>query len=154
MVYVFLIFIALMMLYMIVLKPLIPMVLLKLKFGDKTSLFFFPILGSLHTFQQSLKRNGDAFGEYKKIIFKNPNKKFFIENIMTQPFLLFVDKDYQKEVYQNHQNYKKLDVIGDKYLYILYFIIVDFFIRACYFKWEINGNSSELFCRILFVMIS
>ncbi|CAD8205743.1 unnamed protein product [Paramecium pentaurelia] len=98
-------------LYRIILKPLIPLLILKLQFGKQAYLWYAPIWGLLKYNFRSLKQNGDFFDDLRKRMRQNPKVKMLLTNFLDKPFINFVDSEYVKKMYLDHQNFPKFNLL-------------------------------------------
>ncbi|CAD8199300.1 unnamed protein product [Paramecium octaurelia] len=98
-------------LYRIVLKPLIPLLILKLQFGKEAYLWYAPIWGLLKYNFRSLKQNGDFFDDLRKRMRENPQVKILLTNFLDKPFINFVDSEYIKKMYLEYQNFPKFNLL-------------------------------------------
>ena len=81
---------------LIVLKPLVYLIPLKLKYGNKTVLKYYPILGLQKYLLNSLKKHGDVYSLIKNTVRTNPDVKFAIGNLLLEPAIEFLDHTYAK----------------------------------------------------------
>lgn len=104
-------------LYFIVLKPLVPILQIKFKFGNAAMVEYFPLIGNLRKFNSGLKQHNDFFHHFKFINSgQNPYIKFRLSNLLSTVMIGITDPEYYKQVLTDHNNYDKFDVIGHKYL--------------------------------------
>lgn len=107
--------------YFLVIKPLVPLIKIKLQFGAEASLDYYPFIGDSHRFKKNQKKFNDPFYHLRHF---NANvqtyKKFRLTNLMDQPLIGINDPEYYKQVFVDHHNYEKFDVIGHEYYFCLY----------------------------------
>jgi hypothetical protein len=99
----------------LVLKPLVHILYLKYQLGSKANVKFFPLMGYFHYFAKNFELHGDAFWN-ERAMSKNPNAICVLTNMMIWPMINLGDHTYAKEMYLNHENYEKWDVVPDKYI--------------------------------------
>ena len=80
--------------YQIVAKPLIPLLKLKLKHGDKMGLFYFPFLGIEAYNKYSEWKNRDSCAILVKYSAAHPDLICFLSNFNTTPLILWSHVDY------------------------------------------------------------
>jgi hypothetical protein len=83
-------------------KPVIPMILLKLHYGRDCRLFYYPLSGFYHLLGSSFKKYGDSLEHYKRYIKKYPKAKFFITNVGSSPAINLLTPEYYKEILTDH----------------------------------------------------
>lgn len=74
--------------YFLLLLPLIPLLLLKLKLGDKAILMFYPLFGFLGLLMNSIKINHDVMETFNAALRRNPKAKVILSNILYKPCTL------------------------------------------------------------------
>ncbi len=75
--------------YLILLKPLIPLVYLKIKYGDAALFRFVPILGILALSRKSFKEHNDVSHYHRYILSKHPKTKILLTNLGISPLIVF-----------------------------------------------------------------
>jgi len=65
--------------------------------------------------KKSLKKYNDEIQYRKEHIRENKDLKFILTNLFNKVFIIILDPTYYKEVYVNHSNFVKYDLIGHKY---------------------------------------
>lgn len=81
---------------LLILAPLVYIIPLKLKFGEKAVLRYFPILGFEGLLQNSFLKKNDSYGFAKEIVRGQPNVKFILTNMLHKPAITFLDHTYGK----------------------------------------------------------
>ena len=59
--------------YLVVARPLIPLIKMKIKLGDKAVIQYFPIIGLFGIWTQSLKKEHDILKTQYAMLKRNPN---------------------------------------------------------------------------------
>ncbi|KAM3142827.1 hypothetical protein pb186bvf_005211 [Paramecium bursaria] len=90
-----------------ILQPLITAIKLKIQFGDKIKIQYFPLIGLLYYLDKGFRQHNDAIHYKKSSLYNNPNLQVIVSNIVTTPFYIIVDPILAKEILQNVENYKK-----------------------------------------------
>lgn len=101
--------VAILILYFIIIKPLVPLLILKVKLGDKAMIMFRPLTGGFALFKESEKKHHDILHEIYAALRKNPQTKVILTNFIHKPLLLVTGPEYIKEMYTNHHDYVKVD---------------------------------------------
>lgn len=97
-------------------SPLIPMIILKCKHWDEVYFDFRPILGFFKDFRRSRVQHGDSLLLTKNLLRNHPNVKILVSNLLSRPYLLVVDPELQKVMYQDHHLYERLQQqVGKEY---------------------------------------
>lgn len=107
--------ISLVLLYSLVIKPFISLLLIKIKFGKQAKLIFFPIFGDIIEISNSLKKYQDHYESIRRYFRENKDLRFILLNIFNTPFILFGDPEINKLIHTNHENFKKIDFLNNKY---------------------------------------
>jgi hypothetical protein len=76
--------------YLIILKPLVPIILLKIKLGKDVELYFFPILGHRYWNISGEKNHGDPYYYLSEIRKRNAKCKAILTNYLTCPHIIFL----------------------------------------------------------------
>lgn len=95
--------------YLIILNPLVPLLIAKLKLGDKAILMFYPLHGFSGIVDDSLKKNQDFMHKINNELKKNPKAIVILTNILHKPFLLVTGPEHVKEMYIDHHSFVKVD---------------------------------------------
>ncbi|CAD8166782.1 unnamed protein product [Paramecium octaurelia] len=95
--------------FFIFIQPLVPLLLLKLKFGDKAIIMFYPIFGFVGIFMRSIKTNQDVMKSINDALRNNPKAKIILSNFLNKPCIMFAGTEYLKQSYQDHDDFEKLD---------------------------------------------
>ncbi|CAK77009.1 unnamed protein product (macronuclear) [Paramecium tetraurelia] len=103
------IIILLLALFFIIIQPLVPLLLLKLKLGDKAIIMFYPIFGFIGIFMRSIKTNQDVTKSINVALRNNPRAKIILSNFLNKPCIMFAGTEYLKQSYQDHDDFEKLD---------------------------------------------
>ncbi|CAD8068856.1 unnamed protein product [Paramecium primaurelia] len=95
--------------YFLILKPLVPLLILKLQLGDKAILMFYPISGLLGVFTKSIKNNHDVMETMNKALRKNPKAKVILSNYFNTPCILITGSEYIKDTFLDHNDFEKIN---------------------------------------------
>lgn len=83
-------------LYFLILKPLIPLLYLKVKLGNKAILKFYPLVGINKLFNDSLAQENDIIKQTFDLTKKNPESIVILTNIIHRPLLIVTGPEYIK----------------------------------------------------------
>ncbi|CAD8122213.1 unnamed protein product [Paramecium sonneborni] len=95
--------------YFLILKPLIPLLLLKLKLGERAILMFNPIFGFVGLLMNSIKINNDAMETINAALRKNPKAKIILSNYIYKPCIILAGSEYIKDTLIEHHRYEKIN---------------------------------------------
>lgn len=101
--------IAFLAIYLIFLNPLVPLLIAKLKLGDKAILMFYPLNGFDGIIEDSLKKKQDFLFTINEKLRKNPKAIVVLTNILHKPFLMVTGPEHVKEMYIDHHSFVKID---------------------------------------------
>lgn len=77
-------------LVLLVFKPLIPLIMLKIKLGKEAKIYFFPIIGEFFYMHRSYLNYGNSLSFYDELARKHPNLKVILSNIYFSPVITFL----------------------------------------------------------------
>ncbi|CAD8071021.1 unnamed protein product [Paramecium primaurelia] len=95
--------------YFFILRPLTPLLLLKLKLGDKAILMFNPINGVIGLLMNSIKKNHDAMETIYSALRRNPNAKVILSNLIYKPCIVLTGSEYIRDSFLEHHNFEKMN---------------------------------------------
>lgn len=95
--------------YFLIIKPLVPLLLLKLQLGDKAILMFNPISGFIGVFTKSIKTNHDVMEIINHALRKNPKAKIILSNYLDKPCIMLTGSEYIKDTYLDHHDFEKIN---------------------------------------------
>ncbi|CAK81416.1 unnamed protein product (macronuclear) [Paramecium tetraurelia] len=95
--------------YIFIIRPLIPLLLLKAKLGDKAIFMFYPLFGFIGLFMKSIKTKNDAMETVNAALRKNPKAKIILSNLLHKPCIMLTGSEYLKDALTEHQHYEKMN---------------------------------------------
>ncbi|CAD8171018.1 unnamed protein product [Paramecium octaurelia] len=105
--------VSLILLYTLVIKPLISLLLIKIKFGKQAKIIFYPIFGDIIEIEGSLKKYNDHYESLRRYFTENKDLKFILLNVFKTPLILIGDPEINKMIHTDHENYKKIDFLNN-----------------------------------------
>lgn len=82
-------------------------------------MIFFPIFGDIIEIEGSLKKYNDHYESFKKYFRENKDLKYLLLNVFNIPFILVGDPEIIKLVHTNHESFRKIDFLNNKYYILL-----------------------------------
>ncbi|CAD8174942.1 unnamed protein product [Paramecium octaurelia] len=95
--------------YFFIIRPLIPLLLLKAKLGDKAILMFYPLFGFIGLFLRSIKIKNDCMETINAALRKNPKAKIILSNLLHKPCIMLTGSEYLKDTISEHQHFEKMN---------------------------------------------
>jgi hypothetical protein len=97
---------------------MIPLLRLKYQLGSKATFAYYPFLGQFVFWAKMYVKRGDAFYFERNVTKANPNPDAVchLTNILVWPAINLADPNYVKEIFINHENYEKWDIVPDDYI--------------------------------------
>ncbi|CAD8189333.1 unnamed protein product [Paramecium pentaurelia] len=105
---------------LLILKPLFQILLMKIKYGKKMYMIYFPLLGRGRQFQNQIQKYNDLYHFEKMIPQENPEVEMIVSNSFMGLTHVFLKPDHIKFILQNQDLYKKATKVflfGDKMFY-------------------------------------
>ncbi|CAD8091771.1 unnamed protein product [Paramecium sonneborni] len=95
--------------YLLIIKPLVPLLLLKIKLGEKAIFMFYPLSGFIGVFMKSIKSNHDVMHTINNALRKNPSAKVILSNYLNKPCIMLTGSEYIKDTYLDHHDFEKIN---------------------------------------------
>ncbi|CAD8207201.1 unnamed protein product [Paramecium pentaurelia] len=99
------------MFYLLVVKPLVPMIKLKIQFGDDCLIRYHLFGGELWQALKEMKTSKDLFKSHRDLYLKHPYK-ILVSNFLWRVRISVADPEYYKLMLLNHQYYTKINIIN------------------------------------------
>ncbi|CAK78450.1 unnamed protein product (macronuclear) [Paramecium tetraurelia] len=106
-------------LVLLILKPLFLMLIMKIKYGKKMHLMYFPLLGRIIEFSRGIKKHNDLLHFEKMIPQQHPGVEIVVSNTFLGLTHVFFKTEHIKFILNNQDLYKKTSKVlfGEKMLY-------------------------------------
>ncbi|CAD8082688.1 unnamed protein product [Paramecium primaurelia] len=104
---------------LLILKPLFQMLIMKIKYGRKMHMMYFPLLGRIIEFSRGIKKHNDLLHFEKMIPQQHPEIEIVVSNTFLGLTHVFFKPEHIKFILQNQDLYKKTSKVlfGERMLY-------------------------------------
>ncbi|CAD8112071.1 unnamed protein product [Paramecium sonneborni] len=105
---------------LLICKPLVQMLLMKMKYGKKMYMIYYPFFGRGIHYKNQIKRYNDIMHFEKMISQENPEVEIIVNNSFMGLTQIFIKPDHIKQILQNQDLYRKarkVFLFGEKMFY-------------------------------------